>query len=67
MHYWNLGRAATGCGTWPRRVCNVVNAIVLLATLDHYDLQKLMIEEQAWFESVLDSFSIHFQLSTSSE
>ena len=35
--------------TWPQTCYNALNAIVLLSTLDHYDLQYLMVEDpEAW-------------------
>lgn len=33
------------CRTWPQTALNALNAVVLLATLDHYDLQYLMVED----------------------
>lgn len=36
---------AQGWRTWPQTCYNALNAIVLLSTLDHYDLQYLMVED----------------------
>eukprot|EP00913_Durusdinium_trenchii_P032189 g30141.t1 len=45
VQYWHKKNPATGCRTWPQTALNALNAVVLLATLDHYDLQYLMVED----------------------
>ena len=53
VQYWDQGNGATGWRTWPQKICNGFKAVVLLSTLDHIDLQYLMVEDP---EEAIDLF-----------